>query len=75
MQLSAEDIKALAANDRAMDEGLQPFVRDDQGNRWSFNAVVLERCGCVSGQTVCHAVLSALLEASVEHLRQLMTAH
>ncbi len=75
MELTQEQIQALAALDRDMDSGAQPFVRDETGSRWSFPAAVIEHCGCVSGQTASRAVITALMEANLASMKQRALAH
>ena len=68
MNLTNEQIAMLSALDRDMDSGAHPYVRDEHGQRWAFSGDVLQDCGCVSGQTASHAVITALMQANIARI-------
>ena len=75
MNLTLEQVRELAAMDRAMDSGTQPFVVCRQGRRWAFNADVMAACGCVSGQTTGDAVIIALMTENLRRLTETISAN
>lgn len=62
-----DEIRRLAAINRDMDNGKQPFVVWD-GSRLAVQLEVMELFKLVSGQTVSHTVAGVILE---EHLKLL----
>jgi hypothetical protein len=68
MQLTTEDMKMLAALERRMDCGEQPYVVTD-GGRMAFPASLLDECGIVSGQTVSHQMTITLMEMNLANLQ------
>lgn len=74
-RFTEEQIRDLAAIDRAMDAGTQPFVRDIRGNRWAASQTTLDAIGAVSGQTASDPLIyEMLLVAQAECLAQIALA-
>ncbi|MEW7986624.1 MAG: hypothetical protein AB2799_12595 [Candidatus Thiodiazotropha sp.] len=64
MELSNEEMRILAAVERAMDSGEQPFVVCG-GGRWAFPRELLEECGIESGQTVTYPMVANLMHRNL----------
>ncbi len=67
MQLSLDNIRALAKLERDMDTGAQPFVFYS-GSRWAFPRKVLSHLGVESGQTVTHPILLEIMRANLLYI-------
>lgn len=46
---------------KGMDDGTQPFIRDEKNQRWGISAEDMQENGFISGQTVSHEQLIFLL--------------
>lgn len=63
-ELSLEELHALAAMERMMDDGAQPFVKlGDQ--RLAVSAEALEHFGLRQGQTINHTIFLAILKWNI----------
>lgn len=68
--LPLDVLRGLAKQEREMDAGTQPFVRDEGGRRWSVTPEVMEQLGLVSGQTASHALITGILKATIASLEE-----
>lgn len=73
MKLTTKEIGMIAALERQMDDGTQPYVVND-GNRWAFSSSLMDKVGLVSGQTVSNGLLVAIMEARIAELQDLIAA-
>lgn len=67
--LTPEEIAAIARVESNMDNGTQPFVRDEQGRRWAFTAEILQQTGCICGQTVDKKKMIFIMETNLANLQ------
>lgn len=67
--LTSKEIAAIARVESNMDNGTQPFVRDEQGRRWAFTSEILQQTGCVSGQTVDAKKMIFIMETNLANLQ------
>lgn len=69
MDLSDEEMRSLAQQERDMTSGAQAHVVC-AGERWAFQAELLERLGIVSGQTVDRNMITELIKRSLARCQQ-----
>ena len=67
MNLTTEEMKGLAQQERNMENGKQPYVMNRNG-KWAFPAELLDECGIVSGQSVSDAMIQTLMQRSLANL-------
>lgn len=65
IDLTFNDLKALAKAEREMDAGTSPFVVDSEGQRWSVDPEIMTLLDLVSGQRVPAAVIRAILQGHI----------
>ena len=68
-QLSLEEIRGLALQQREMEAGRQPFVLSD-GDRFAFPLDVLQRLGLESGQVVGRVLLCEIIRTNILDLQK-----
>ena len=70
MDLTIEQIRLLAEQERSMDSGQTPFVRvPGSTQRMSVMPEVMEELGLVSGQTVSDMIVVAIMQAQIGVLK------
>ena len=68
-QLSLEEIRGLALQQREMEAGRQPFVLSG-GDRFAFPLDVLQRLGLESGQVVGRVLLCEIIRTNILDLQK-----
>lgn len=68
-QYSPEEAESLPWIKNNMDNGTQPFIRDQEGRRWGFTAESLQEVGFLTGQSLSHEQLIFLLETNLAKAR------
>lgn len=70
MELTLEQIRALARLERKMDSGEQPYVVAE-GGRMSVGAEEMEALGLKNGQTISNAIAIAICKETIKNLEAL----
>jgi hypothetical protein len=63
-KITVEEFRMLAKIERDMDSGRQPYVIA-LGNRMAVQQLVMDEMGLVSGQTISHEMVIAVMQATL----------